>query len=249
MAHTVCKGNTQAYNAFKSIGYHTLNVTSVDEIKTLFSVLCGDLSIQEAVKLMPSTLALRTYASNHNQSSWQAAARWCEWWTRSRHLSMFAFCTPTISSLKYIHNAMYIIILVFTYMYCRRLFFFLEMLSSVACSMDTSTFSSLPSSTNAVESLHRIAKGKRPDVLKVALMSMYKTDMVATLEHIAASKNIPTSFERLTPLVRAQRAVVAHKARAKRMRDIDDGNSDGPPDKRSDFRKFMPIFFFSKLQA
>ena len=115
------------------------------------------------------------------------------------------------------------------------------MLSCAACSMDTSTFSSLPSSTNAVESLHRTAKGKHPDVLKVALMSVYKTDMASALEHIAATKNIPTSFERLTPTVRAQRAITAHKARAKRMRDINDDNSDGPPDKRSDFRKFMLI--------
>ena len=85
VAHTVCKGNTQAYNAFKSIGYHTLNATSVDDIKLLFGVLCGDLPIQQAVKLMPTSLALRTYASSHNQSSWRASASWCEWWTRSRH--------------------------------------------------------------------------------------------------------------------------------------------------------------------
>ena len=69
---------------------------------------------------------------------------------------------------------------------------------------------------------------------------MYKTDVAATLEHIAASKNIPKSFERLTPTVRAQRAAVGHKARAKWMRDIENDNSDGPPDKHSDFRKFMP---------
>ena len=110
------------------------------------------------------------------------------------------------------------------------------MLSSAACSMDTYTFSSLPSNTNAVESLHHMAKGKRPDVLKVALMSVYKTYMASALEHLAATKNIPTSFERLTPAVRA---IVAHKARAKRMRDSNSDNGDGPPDKRSDFRKFM----------
>ena len=124
-----------------------------------------------------------------------------------------------------------------TYINLQPSYINLEMLSSAACSMDTSTFSSLPSSTNAVESLHRIAKGKHRDVLKVALMSVYKTDMASALEHIAAAKNIPTSYERLTPTVRAQRAVVAHRARAKRMRD-DDDNGDGPPDKRSDFRKF-----------
>ena len=59
--------------------------------------------------------------------------------------------------------------------------------------MDPATFSSLPSSTNAVESLHRVSKGKHPDVLKVALMTTYKVDMACTLEHMAASKHIPTS--------------------------------------------------------
>ena len=110
------------------------------------------------------------------------------------------------------------------------------MLSSAACAMNPSTFSSLPSTTNAVESLHRVAKGKYPDVLKVALMSVYKNDMASALEHLAACKNIPTSFERLTPTVRAQKAKTAQKARVKRMRDNDD--NDGPPDKHSDFRKY-----------
>ena len=110
-----------------------------------------------------------------------------------------------------------------------------EMLSPVACSMSPSTFLSLPSSTNAVESLHRMAKGKSPDILKVALMSVYKNDMASALEHLAAIQSIPISFEHLTPSVRAQKAKTAQKARAKRMRENDDG--DGLPDKRSDFRK------------
>ena len=111
-----------------------------------------------------------------------------------------------------------------------------EMLSPVACSMSPSTFLSLPSSTNAVESLHRMAKGKSPDILKVALMSVYKNDMASALEHLAATQSIPTSFEHLTPSVRVQKAKTAQKARAKRIRDSND-DGDGPPDKRSDFRK------------
>ena len=108
-----------------------------------------------------------------------------------------------------------------------------DMLPSSVGSMKPSTFSALPSSTNAVESLHRGAKGKHADVLKVALMSTYKVEMASTLEYIAATKNIPTSYEKLTPSVRNQRAKVAERARVKRMREDDD--MDGPPDKRRHF--------------
>ena len=94
------------------------------------------------------------------------------------------------------------------------------MLSPVACSMSPSTFLSLPSSTNAVESLHRMAKGKSPDILKVALMSVYKNDMASALEHLAATQSIPTSFEHLTPSVRVQKAKTAQKARAKRSETV-----------------------------
>ena len=103
--------------------------------------------------------------------------------------------------------------------------------------MDPATFSSLPSSTNAVESLHRVSKSKHPDVLKVALMTTYKVDMACTLEHMAASKHIPTSYQHLTPDVREERSKAAKRARAKRMREHD--SSEGPPDKRSDFGEHM----------
>lgn len=89
VAHTVCKGDTQAYSAFKTIGYHTLKATSLENIKTLFNVLCDNVAIQEAVKLIPTSNVLRTYASRHKPNSWRLSARWSEWWTRPRHLSMF----------------------------------------------------------------------------------------------------------------------------------------------------------------
>lgn len=113
---------------------------------------------------------------------------------------------------------------------------FTDMLSASVGSMKPTTFAALPSSTNAVESLHRGAKGKQADVLRVALMSTYKVDMASTLEYIAATKHIPTSYERLTPSVRKQRAKVAEKARVKRMREDDD--VDGPPDKRRHFGNY-----------
>ena len=99
-----------------------------------------------------------------------------------------------------------------------------DMLSPSVGSMiqKPSTFSALPSSTNAVESLHKGAKGKHANVLKVALMSTYKVDMASALEYTAATKNIPICYEKLTPSVRKQRAIVAEKARVKRMRKDDD---------------------------
>ena len=114
------------------------------------------------------------------------------------------------------------------------------MLSSATSSMDSASFASLPSSTNAVESLHRATKQKYPDVLKVALMTAYKFDMACTLEHIAASKQIPTSYERLTPDVRAARSKAAKRATAKRLHEKTD-DDDGPPDKRSNFSKYCHI--------
>lgn len=122
-------------------------------------------------------------------------------------------------------------------MLCNSLFIITEMLSAATSSMDPSTFSSLPSSTNAVESLHRVSKAKHPDVLKVALMTTYKVDMACALEHIAATKLIPTSYELLTPEVRAARSKTAKRARAKRMRE--DDSSEGPPDKHSDFGEWL----------
>ena len=101
------------------------------------------------------------------------------------------------------------------------------MLSPNVGSMKPSTFSALLSSTNAVESLTKGAKGKHADVLKVALISTYKVDMASTLEYTAATKNIPTCYEKLTPSVRNQRAKVAERANVKRMND----DVDGPPDK------------------
>ena len=61
--------------------------------------------------------------------------------------------------------------------------------------------------------------------------------MARALEHIAAKKLIPTSYERLTPDVCAVRL---KRANAKRMRDKGDNDDDGPPDKRSNFRTYYP---------
>ena len=68
-------------------------------------------------------------------------------------------------------------------------------------------------------------------------MTTYKVDMACILEHMAASKHIPTSYQHLTPDVREERSKAAKRARAKWMREHD--SSEGPPDKRSDFGEHM----------
>ena len=45
VAHTVSKGDRQAYEAFKSVGYHILKADSEENIVTLFQVLGGELPL------------------------------------------------------------------------------------------------------------------------------------------------------------------------------------------------------------
>ena len=119
---------------------------------------------------------------------------------------------------------MYELVVVFTEMLC-------------SCLSSNAVFDALPDTTNAVESHNRASKGHNPDILKVALMNTYKIDMKASLEHLARSKGISTSYEDLSPAARAKRSGVANKARSRRRAREDDG--DGPPDKRRDLGKGM----------
>ena len=108
------------------------------------------------------------------------------------------------------------------------------------CSCFTNdAFAEIPSDTNVVKSHNRISKGTPPDVLKVALMTMYKVDMAAALEHLAQSRDISTSYESLTPEARSSRITAANKARSRKRARGEDG--DGPPDKKSHFQAGKPL--------
>ena len=48
-------------------------------------------------------------------------------------------------------------------------------------------FHRLSNSTNTVESYNQLCKGPTPDVLSVAMMTIYKLDMAATLRHLAVT--------------------------------------------------------------
>lgn len=82
-----------------------------------------------------------------------------------------------------------------------------------ACYSDNKAFQLLPETTNAVESHSRASKRKSADILKVALMSL---DMAATLEHLARTHGIPTSYVDLTPDARAKRTHTANAARSRK---------------------------------
>lgn len=113
----------------------------------------------------------------------------------------------------------------------------LRMLAARCSKMDSGVFNSLPNSTNAVESHNRCSKGTAPDILKVALLSTYKQDMAASLEHLANSQGIKTSYADLTPAARAKQSAVANKARSRKRARYENEETDGPLDKHKDFKK------------
>lgn len=89
VAHTVCNGNSLAYDAFKAIGYQVLKAESPNEIGVLFQVLKGELPLKVAMKFLPKSKVLQNYTPHHNPSNWQSCGKWSEWWTRPRHLSKY----------------------------------------------------------------------------------------------------------------------------------------------------------------
>lgn len=111
VAHTVSKGDQQAYEAFKAIGYHVLKADSENTILTLFRVLGGELPLSEAIHILPTSKALQKYSPHHKPSKWKPCQRWMEWWTRLRHMSkctslpnlVNCFVDQNVMSISLIH--------------------------------------------------------------------------------------------------------------------------------------------------
>ena len=61
--------------------------------------------------------------------------------------------------------------------------------------MDKKTFDTLPSSTNAVESHNRLCKSEHVQILKVAMITTYRKDMSTSLELMAQSRGLPTTYD------------------------------------------------------
>ena len=109
----------------------------------------------------------------------------------------------------------------------------LDMLCSTV--FTSKVFNTLPQTTNAIESHNRCSKGTSPDILKVAMMSTYKVDMAAALEHLAASKGVVTSYENLSPAARVHHSKMSNNARNQKR--TAEGDAEGPPDKHQHFKK------------
>lgn len=99
---------------------------------------------------------------------------------------------------------------------------------------ENDAFKDVPNTTNAVESHNRNQWGKTPDIQGLAMMETYKLDFAATLEHLAKTKGIPTSYDDLTPTAHMKRSKVANAARSRKCAGDD---TDGPPNKHRDFKK------------
>ena len=109
------------------------------------------------------------------------------------------------------------------------------MLSPLYATMEEDRFEFLPDSTNAVEAYNRLSKtGKVPRPLSVALMALYKKDMVAVLQYLVEREGMSTTYEDRAPAARKKRAAKANAARRKQQCRVDE-DAQGPPDRNSDF--------------
>ena len=89
------------------------------------------------------------------------------------------------------------------------------MLSPHFAAMTDERFQNIPNSTNAVESHNRLSKLSKPEVLCAALLTTYKVDMAAALEHMARLEGLPTSYEDATNDTRAKKNKAVQRCRAK----------------------------------
>lgn len=103
--------------------------------------------------------------------------------------------------------------------------------------MDKETFNSLPSSTNAVESHNRLSKSEHAQILKVAMMGTYRKDMSTSLELMAQSRGLPTTYDDLTESARVKRSRQQSASRRKRLRQDPEDNPEGPPDSKKAFQQ------------
>ena len=79
------------------------------------------------------------------------------------------------------------------------------MLNPCFATMEVATFNELPSTTNPVEVYNRLSKRATPDALPVALMTIYKQDKVASLQHIAATNGLQTGYDDCSESARSHR--------------------------------------------
>ena len=113
------------------------------------------------------------------------------------------------------------------------------MLSSHFSTMTNEQFKTLPNSTNAVESHNRLSKTPKPEILSAAMLTTYKVDMAAALEHMARLEGLSTSYEERSDATRIKKNKAVQKSRSKRKLQTND--DDGPSDKSRHFQSSNQI--------
>lgn len=113
------------------------------------------------------------------------------------------------------------------------------MLSPNFSSMTDEEFKTLPSSTNAVESHNRLSKISKLEILNSAILTTYKIDMAATLEHMARLEGLSTSYDDRSDAARIKKSKAVQKSHSKRKSQLSNDDDDGPPDKRRHIQSSM----------
>ena len=103
--------------------------------------------------------------------------------------------------------------------------------------MDKETFNSLPSSTNVVESHNRLSKSEHVEILKVAMMVTYRKDMSTSLELMAQSRGLSTTYDDLSECAQEKRSRQQSASQRKRLRQDPEDDPKGPPDSRKAFQQ------------
>ena len=74
----------------------------------------------------------------------------------------------------------------------------------------------------------------KAEILCVALLTTYKTDMAAAIEHMARTEGLPTSYTERNDVQKKKNSSAVRKSRLKRMLERE-GDDNGPPDKQAHF--------------
>ena len=71
-------------------------------------------------------------------------------------------------------------------------------------------------------------------------LSTYKDDMAKTLEVMARQQGLSTTYDKLSPTVTGHKSKQQSAARRKRIRIVDEDDTDGPPDTKKKFQGETP---------
>lgn len=82
-ANKVCSSSDEK-RTFIKLGSLIMRERCEDTVEDIFSVMSGDLPLQE----LPGHIQLQLPKTMVDNSAWKAATSWTQWWMRPIHLSM-----------------------------------------------------------------------------------------------------------------------------------------------------------------